>query len=74
MTEFLPALNWAEERSLYPSFASILKFISKLFRKFQSGDPPVSCIYKTYCCNVSCHRVMKHGRCLLDGWMELQVV
>ena len=45
MTQFLPALNWAEERSLYPSFASILKFVGKLFRKFQSGDPPVSNIH-----------------------------
>jgi len=46
MTDFLPALNWAEERSLYPSFASILKFVGKLFRKFQSGDSPVGDIIK----------------------------
>jgi len=73
MTQFLPALNWPEETSLHPSFASVLKFVGKLFRKFQSGDPPVGDI-RIVILLVFLIRGQKLGRCLLYGWMALQVV
>ena len=41
MTHFLPSLSWAEERSLYLTFTSVLKMLGKLFRKYHT-DPPVS--------------------------------
>lgn len=61
MTQFLPSLCWAEERSLYPTFTSVLKMLGKLFRKYHT-DPPVSANSNVITDIVSMtKRVSKHG-------------